>query len=66
MRNKRVMPQDPTRARIRLMTDGLLIQRLKADPLVLQASCIMLDEVHEMNPNMEIILGLLVSVSGSG
>jgi HrpA-like RNA helicase len=62
MRNKRVMPADPTQARIVVLTDGLLLQKMKEDKSLKQAACIIIDEVHELNSNMIVILGLLVSV----
>lgn len=62
MRNRHVMPEDPTEARIVVMTDGLLIQKLKTDPVAQQSSCIIIDEVHEVSVNMTIILGLMVEV----
>lgn len=62
MRNKRIMPADSTEARIVVLTDGLLLQKMKADPLLKQAACIVIDEVHEVNPNMVLILGLTASV----
>jgi HrpA-like RNA helicase len=62
MRSKRVMPTDPTEARIVVLTDGLLLQKMKGDPLLKQTACIIIDEVHEVNGNMVLILGLLVTV----
>jgi ATP-dependent helicase HrpA len=48
--------------RIKVMTDGILLQELKADPLLSQYSVIMVDEAHERSLNIDFILGLLKRV----
>lgn len=50
---------DPGQTRIKIMTDGILLQELKADPLLSQYSVIMVDEAHERSLNIDFILGLL-------
>ena len=48
--------------RIKVMTDGILLQELKADPLLSSYSIIMVDEAHERSLNIDFILGLLKRV----
>ncbi|MFO8064019.1 MAG: DEAD/DEAH box helicase, partial [Spirochaetia bacterium] len=45
--------------RIKIMTDGILLQELKADDLLSRYSVIMVDEAHERSLNIDFILGLL-------
>ncbi|AHC14231.1 helicase-related protein [Salinispira pacifica] len=45
--------------RIKVMTDGILLQELKADPYLSRYSVIMVDEAHERSLNIDFILGLL-------
>lgn len=45
--------------RIKIMTDGILLQELKHDPLLNNYSVIMVDEAHERSLNIDFILGLL-------
>ena len=53
--------EDKTSAetRIKIMTDGILLQELKADPYMSRYSVIMIDEAHERSLNIDFILGLL-------
>jgi RNA helicase HrpA len=53
--------EDQTNAdtRIKIMTDGILLQEIKADPLLSQYSAIMVDEAHERSLNIDFVLGLL-------
>jgi len=46
----------------KFVTDGLLIREMMQNPLLPQYSVIILDEVHERNANMDIIIGLLKKV----
>lgn len=46
----------------KFVTEGLLIREMMQNPLLPQYSVIILDEVHERNSNMDIILGLLKKV----
>jgi ATP-dependent helicase HrpA len=48
-----------TGTRIKIMTDGILLQELKADPMLSSYSTIMIDEAHERSLNIDFILGLL-------
>ena len=45
--------------RIKLMTDGTLLQELKHDPLLQRYSLLMVDEAHERSLTIDFILGLL-------
>ncbi|NQT57965.1 MAG: ATP-dependent RNA helicase [Bacteroidetes bacterium] len=47
---------------IKIMTDGILLQELKADRLLSKYSVIMVDEAHERSLNIDFILGLLKQV----
>ncbi|MBT3273577.1 MAG: ATP-dependent RNA helicase [Spirochaetales bacterium] len=44
---------------IKIMTDGILLQELKADPDLTRYSMIMVDEAHERSLNIDFILGML-------
>ena len=46
----------------KFVTEGLLIREMMQNPLLPQYSVIILDEVHERNSNMDIVLGLLKKV----
>ena len=46
----------------KFVTDGLLIREMMQNPMLPQYSVIILDEVHERNSNMDIIIGLLKKV----
>jgi ATP-dependent helicase HrpA len=48
--------------RITVMTDGILLQEIKTDPLLSRYSVIMVDEAHERSLNIDFILGLLKEV----
>lgn len=48
--------------RLKLMTDGILLQEFKQDPLLLKYSAIVIDEAHERSLNIDFILGLLREV----
>ncbi|MDR1932760.1 MAG: ATP-dependent RNA helicase [Spirochaetales bacterium] len=48
--------------RIKIMTDGILLQEIKGDPLLSQYSVIIVDEAHERSLNIDFILGLLKRV----
>ena len=49
---------DP-RTRIKIMTDGILLQEIKADYSLSRYGVIMVDEAHERSLNIDFILGLL-------
>ncbi len=44
---------------IKLMTDGILLQEIQTDKLLLQYSALIIDEVHERSLNIDFILGYL-------
>ena len=48
--------------RIKVMTDGILLMELKADPLLRNYGVILVDEAHERSLNIDFILGLLHDV----
>ncbi|HPG87547.1 MAG TPA: ATP-dependent RNA helicase, partial [Spirochaetales bacterium] len=48
--------------RIKIMTDGILLQEMKLDPSLSRYSVIMVDEAHERSLNIDFILGLLKRV----
>ncbi len=47
---------------LKVMTDGILLQEIKTDPLLSKYSCIIIDEAHERSLNIDFILGLLKRV----
>lgn len=48
--------------RIKILTDGMLLQELKTDPLLSRYSVVMVDEAHERSLNIDLILGLLKQI----
>ncbi len=48
-----------SKTRIKFMTDGILLQEIKADLLLRKYAVIVLDEAHERNLNTDVLLGLL-------
>ncbi len=48
--------------RIKIMTDGILLQELKSDHYLSRYSVMMVDEAHERSLNIDFILGLLKQV----
>ena len=48
--------------RIKIMTDGILLQEMKLDPMLSRYSVIMVDEAHERSLNIDFVLGLLKRV----
>ncbi|MBP5552670.1 MAG: ATP-dependent RNA helicase, partial [Spirochaetales bacterium] len=49
--------------RIKILTDGMLLQELKADGNLSRYSVIMVDEAHERSLNIDFILGLLKQIA---
>lgn len=45
--------------RIKILTDGMLLQEFKSDPTLSQYKVVMVDEAHERSLNIDFILGLL-------
>ncbi|MCR4676484.1 MAG: ATP-dependent RNA helicase [Sphaerochaetaceae bacterium] len=50
------------KTRIKILTDGMLLQEMKTDPLLSRYSVIMVDEAHERSLNIDFILGLLKQI----
>lgn len=48
--------------KIKIMTDGILLQELKTDRLLSKYSVIIVDEAHERSLNIDFILGLLKKI----
>ncbi|MDR1900548.1 MAG: ATP-dependent RNA helicase, partial [Treponema sp.] len=48
--------------KIKIMTDGILLQEMKLDPWLSKYSLIVVDEAHERSLNIDFILGLLKRV----
>jgi len=48
--------------RIKIMTDGILLQELKTDRLLSKYSVVIVDEAHERSLNIDFILGLLKTI----
>lgn len=48
--------------RLKIMTDGILLQELKQDRYLSKYSVIMVDEAHERSLNIDFILGLLKEI----
>lgn len=48
--------------RLKIMTDGILLQELKQDRFLSKYSVIMVDEAHERSLNIDFILGLLKDI----
>ena len=56
--------EDRTNAqtKIKIMTDGMLLQEMKLDPWLSKYSLLVVDEAHERSLNIDFILGLLKRV----
>jgi RNA helicase HrpA len=48
--------------KIKIMTDGILLQEMKLDPYLSKYDCIVVDEAHERSLTIDFILGLLKRV----
>ena len=48
--------------KIKVMTDGILLEEIKSDKLLSQYSIIMVDEAHERSLNIDFCLGLLKEI----
>jgi HrpA-like RNA helicase len=51
-----------SQTKIKIMTDGMLLQELKLDPCLSKYSVIVVDEAHERSLNIDFTLGLLKRV----
>ena len=54
----RFIEQSDPNSQIKIMTDGILLQELQRDPLLLDYQCIILDEAHERSLNIDLLLGM--------
>lgn len=48
--------------RLKIMTDGILLQEIKNDPLLTDYSVMIVDEAHERSLNIDFVLGLLKNI----
>lgn len=48
--------------KIKIMTDGILLQEMKLDPYLSKYDCIVVDEAHERSLTIDFILGMLKRV----
>ncbi|NLC92870.1 MAG: ATP-dependent RNA helicase, partial [Treponema sp.] len=58
----RFIDKTDSTTRIKIMTDGILLQEMKLDPWLSKYSVIMVDEAHERSLNIDFVLGLLKRV----
>jgi ATP-dependent helicase HrpA len=58
----RFIDKTDSSTRIKIMTDGILLQEMKLDPWLSKYSVIMVDEAHERSLNIDFVLGLLKRV----
>lgn len=47
---------------VKVMTDGILLQEVRSDPLLSRYDIIMVDEAHERTLNIDFTLGLLLNI----
>jgi HrpA-like RNA helicase len=58
----RFADQTNATTKIKIMTDGILLQEMKLDPNLSRYDCLIVDEAHERSLNIDFILGLLKRV----
>jgi ATP-dependent helicase HrpA len=51
-----------SQTKIKIMTDGILLEELRSDPLLMKYSIMIVDEAHERSLNIDFILGLLKGI----
>lgn len=51
---------------LEVVTAGVVLQRLQRDPALLSVSHLLLDEVHERDTTVDILLGVVKQVCVSG
>ena len=49
-------------SRLKLMTDGILLEEIRRDPLLLQYDLVIIDEVHERSCNIDFLLAYLIKI----
>jgi RNA helicase HrpA len=52
----------PKAAKVKVMTDGVLLQEYRRDPLLRRYDAVILDEAHERSLNIDILLGVGLSI----
>ncbi len=58
----RFFDESTSDTKIKIMTDGILLEEIKKDPLLEAYSIVMVDEAHERSLNIDFILGLLKEI----
>lgn len=52
----------PRNAKIKFLTEGMLLQELLRDPHLRKYSCVIVDEVHERSVDVDLLLGFLKNI----
>ncbi len=55
----RFVREIPADADIKVMTDGILLQEFRKDPWLTEYQTLIIDEVHERNLNIDVMMGML-------
>ena len=58
----RFTDQTSKKTRIKIMTDGILLNEMQSDPFLRRYSVIVVDEAHERSLNIDFILGHLIQI----